>query len=280
MQICRTVSELRSTIDNLKLLGKKIGFVPTMGALHQGHMSLCKEAKMECDVVVVSIFVNPTQFNNPEDLAKYPRTETTDLHHLNAVSCDIVFLPAVEEMYPFPSSIVFSFGNIEQVLEGAFRPGHFSAVATVVSKLFHLVQPHLAYFGQKDLQQYLIIEQLVNQLSFPVILKCCPIVRAESGLALSSRNARIEASLLPDGYKIYQSLVLAKSLVQQGEKTAVVKSKIRQFYNPYSALELEYFEIVERDTLQSIEEIKDNNKIAICVAAYLGNVRLIDNILL
>lgn len=280
MQICTTVSELQSIIGHLKLLGKKIGLVPTMGALHLGHLSLCAQAKKECDILVASIFVNPTQFNNSEDLAKYPRTEALDLQLLETVSCDIVFIPTVAEVYPVPSTITFSFGKIEQVLEGAFRPGHFSGVATVVSKLFHMVQPHCAYFGQKDLQQYLIIEQLVNQFSFPLTLKCCAIERAESGLALSSRNARIEPSLLPHAANIYQSLVLAATLAKQEKSITEIKFEIQHFYSPYSALELEYFEIVDFKTLVSIEQIKPNQHIAICVAAYLGNVRLIDNVVI
>lgn len=279
MQICKTLTQLKDKISSIKKEGKVIGFVPTMGALHEGHLSLYQRCKTECDVVVASIFVNPIQFTNAIDLEKYPRTEAQDLALLKSVGCDVVFMPSVEEMYPETSTLVMSFGELEQVLEGKSRPGHFSGVGVVVAKLFHLVQPDRAYFGQKDLQQFLIIQRLVSQLSFPVTLICCDILRDTDGLALSSRNVRIAAPLRAQAANIYNSLQWAAHHINI-KNLAEIMNGIQQFYAPHTALDLEYFEIVDAHTLQAILPAKISSNIAICVAAHLGGVRLIDNFLI
>ncbi len=277
MQICKTLTELKQAIDVLKNNRKKIGFVPTMGALHQGHLSLYHRCKQECDVTVASIFVNPIQFTNAEDLTQYPRNETQDLQMLEAIGCNLVFMPSVVEMYPTPADIKIYFGTIEEKLEGKFRPGHFSGVGIVVSKLFHLIAPDVAYFGQKDLQQYLIIKMMVEQLSFAVKVVCCDIQREPDGLAMSSRNVRIAQQHRDDATSIYKSLLLAQSILLS-HSIHEIKKSIEQFYYPHSALKLEYFEIVDADTLEDISNIGINQSVAICVACQLGNVRLIDNL--
>ena len=278
MQICKTLSELKQAIDNLKKNRKKIGFVPTMGALHEGHLSLYHRCKAECEVTVASIFVNPIQFTNAEDLTKYPRNEAQDLQMLESVGCDLVFMPSVTEMYATPSEIKISFGALETKLEGKFRPGHFSGVGVVVSKLFHLIAPGVAYFGQKDLQQYLIIKMMVEQLSFDLKVVCCDIMREPDGLAMSSRNLRIAHEHRASAANIYKSLLLAQSMLQTNSIDEI-KESVNQFYSPNTPLVLEYFEIVDANSLESLVQITSNQKIAICVACQLGNVRLIDNIL-
>lgn len=279
MQICKTLTQLKDTISSIKSERKIIGFVPTMGALHEGHLSLYRRCKSECDVVVASIFVNPIQFTNAIDLEKYPRTEAQDLAMLESVGCDVVFMPSVEEMYAEKPTLTISFGEIEQVLEGKSRPGHFSGVGVVVAKLFHLVQPDRAYFGQKDLQQFLIIQRMVSQLSFPITLICCEILRDEDGLALSSRNARIPAPLRTQAAYIYKSLQLAAQYIKLN-KLSEIKQDILQFYAPNTDLKLEYFEIVDANTLQVVSAALPSSNLAICVAAYLGDIRLIDNFLI
>ncbi len=278
MQICKTLTELKQAIDPFKHHYKRIGFVPTMGALHEGHISLYQRCKSECDITVASIFVNPIQFNNEEDLKKYPRTEAHDLDMLKSVGCDIVFMPPVEVMYPETSEIKIFFGNIETTLEGQYRPGHFSGVGVVVSKLFNMVRPDVAYFGQKDLQQYLIIKFMVNQLSFPVEVVCCEIKREVDGLAMSSRNVRIAPEHRVDAAKIYQSLLSAQNLIQKSS-IENIKSQIAAFYAPNTFLELEYFEIVSAETLQPLQDVNSSTHIAICVACKLGAVRLVDNLI-
>lgn len=275
MQICTTLSELQKVLTLVKQKGQTVGFVPTMGALHEGHLSLYRRCQQECDVVVASIFVNPIQFTNAEDLQKYPRTEAQDLELLEGVGCDIAFLPSVTEMYPQASTLKISFGELESVLEGKYRPGHFSGVGVVVAKLFHMVQPDVAYFGQKDLQQFLIIQQMVDQLSFPVKLVCCDISRDHDGLALSSRNVRIPAELRNQAAFIYQSLQeVSKQMPLSHEQ---LLKCIAPYYAPNTDLELEYFEAVDAQTLLPVHEDNLGHPIALCVAAHLGGVRLIDN---
>jgi pantoate--beta-alanine ligase len=259
---------------------KSIGFVPTMGALHQGHLSLIDRAKAENDVVVCSIFVNPTQFNNAEDLKKYPKTIEADKKLLEAHRCDILFLPDTDTMYPAPTQTSFSFGHLEQTMEGEHRAGHFNGVALIVSKLFHLVKPHRAYFGQKDLQQYLIINQLAQDLLFDLEVVCCPIVRESDGLAMSSRNLRLTSSHRPVASKIYEALMLAKHSLLEGYGVNKTKQTILKFFNDLSDLKLEYFEIVKSKTLEPVDVVEDTFQVSLCIAAFLGEIRLIDNVFL
>lgn len=253
-----------------------VGLVPTMGALHQGHLELVKAARAENDLVVCSIFVNPTQFNNPDDLSAYPRTLEADCRLLESVGCDIVFAPSVEEMYPYPLDLSLNFGTLETVMEGAFRPGHFNGVGIVVSKFFNLIQPHRAYFGQKDLQQTAIIKSLIRNLSYPIELRICPTVRESDGLAMSSRNVRLtpeERSIAPTIYRILNE---CKTALLVGTPVEVALKNARDAFSQQPAFRLEYIELVDADTLKPLNETGKAN--ALCVAVHLGNVRLIDNI--
>lgn len=258
----------------------KIGFVPTMGALHEGHLSLIQRAKEENEISAASIFVNPTQFNNLEDLAKYPRTVEKDLELLEQSGCDMVFLPSVEEMYPTPAVLRFDFGNVERVLEGRFRPGHFNGVGIVVSKLFHMVQPAKAYFGLKDLQQCAVINRMVKDLSFPLDLVFCPTVRAADGLALSSRNARLSPVSRNLAPFIYSSLQEGKKQLLAGRTPAEVKQSIADLYATRPEFTLEYYEIVAFETLEDLDTYLPEIQTAVVIAAHLDGVRLIDNVIL
>lgn len=257
----------------------KIGLVPTMGALHEGHLSLLQRAKEENEKCAVSIFVNPTQFNNPEDLAKYPRTVERDLELLEKAGCDMVFLPSVEEMYPEPAVLRFDFGSLEKVLEGEFRPGHFNGVGIVVSKLFHMIQPERAYFGLKDMQQCAVINRMVKDLIFPLELVFCPTVRAEDGLALSSRNARLSPTARAQAPWVYASLVEGKHLLESGKTPEEVKKAVAERYAEHPEFTLEYYEIVAFDTLESLSHYEPGVKTALVLAAHLDGVRLIDNLI-
>lgn len=273
MRVCRTVIETQNYLKS-----NSIGFVPTMGALHSGHISLIKQAKQENGLCVCSIFVNPTQFNNPEDLVKYPRTLEADLQKLEEAGCDVVFVPEVSEMYPKAVNLEFNFGALEHLLEGKFRPGHFNGVGIVVSKLFHIVKPTRAYFGQKDLQQCAIVNRLVNDLSFGIELRFCDTVRELDGLAMSSRNTRLGELERSQAPFLYQSILEAKKLLTEKQNVNEVLSLVDEMYAQKPEFEIEYFEIVDFETLEKIEEYKPENKTAIVLAAYLGGVRLIDNI--
>lgn len=277
MQVFHTIQDLRKNLANLRLQGKSIGFVPTMGALHQGHLELVKRAMQENDCVVCSIYVNPTQFNNPEDLAKYPRILEEDKTMLQNMGCHILFAPNDAEMYPKPTQTKFQFGNLEMVMEGKFRAGHFNGVAIVVSKLFHIVMPRKAYFGQKDLQQYLIIKSLVEDLAFPIELVCCPIVRESNGLAMSSRNRRLSRHEQEIATHLFKALKIAEELLKSAS-TNQIKTKVADYLSKFPEIKLEYFEIVDGETLECIE-LPTPKAIALCIAAFVGGVRLIDNIL-
>lgn len=277
MELFSTVSTLSQAIDSQKAKGKKIGFVPTMGALHEGHLSLVRRAGKESDIVVVSIFVNPTQFNNKEDLQRYPRTLETDMQLLKDTPCTMVFAPSVEEVYPEEDKRVFNFGGISEVMEGQFRPGHFNGVAQVVSKLFDMVKPHKSYFGLKDFQQLAIINSMVEQLKLDVEVVPCEIVREEDGLAMSSRNALLETEERINAAHISRTLFEAvkneQKLSVEDLKKWVVKSIDE---NPF--LETEYFDIVDDRELKTITEWEQKvNKIG-CIAVHCGRVRLIDNV--
>lgn len=278
MQIFQNISKLRENLFAIQQQSKKIGFVPTMGALHQGHLSLIRQAKAENDVVVCSIYVNPTQFNNPQDLAKYPRLLDSDAEMLRSVDCDILFAPTDTEMYPEPTKVKFDFGFLETTMEGKFRPGHFNGVALVVSKLFHIVMPHKAYFGQKDLQQYLVIKQLTSDLSFPIEIVRCQIIREENGLAMSSRNKRLNTEQIQIASNIYKALQMAEKMLRT-HTPEQIQSQIQIFFSEIKEIELEYFEIADAYTLESITDLqKHSQPKALCIAAFVGEVRLIDNL--
>ncbi|OJJ20630.1 pantoate--beta-alanine ligase [marine bacterium AO1-C] len=280
MLIFENTAELQKYLKSERHQQRSIGFVPTMGALHQGHLSLIEKAKENNDIVVCSIFVNPTQFNNTQDLAKYPRTISQDQELLAKQGCDVLFLPEKKTMYPNPTTTTFSFGNLENTMEGAHRAGHFNGVALIVSKLFHLVQPNQAYFGQKDLQQYLIIRQFSQDLFFNTEVICCPIVREKDGLAMSSRNLRLTPSERTIAPKIHEALQLAKQSLLAGKSVHNTKNTIQNFFTDLKVLDLEYFEIVKSITLEPIDYVDDSFQISLCIAAFLGEVRLIDNVFL
>jgi len=257
---------------------RKIGFVPTMGALHEGHLALIKKAKEENEITVCSIFVNPTQFNNPEDLKKYPRTLSKDVAMLESVECDLLFVPIASEMYAAKTVMKFDFGYLENILEGKFRPGHFNGVGVIVAKLFNIVKPNNAYFGQKDIQQVAVVKTMVDYLNFDLNLKVCETIREKDGLAMSSRNRRLSEKGREIAPKIYESLEMAKNLLISGKSILETKSEIEKFYSKNAEITLEYFEIADADTLEILDvEIKPN-KTALVVAAYLEEVRLIDNL--
>ena len=272
-------SELISILENYKKEGKKIGFVPTMGALHEGHLSLVKESKKQSDITVVSIFVNPTQFNDPEDLKRYPRTLEKDLELLKTENCDVVFAPSVEEIYPEPDTRKFDFGYLETVMEGAKRPGHFNGVGQVVSRLFDIIKPHKAFFGMKDFQQIAIIRNMVHQLHYNIEIISCPIIREENGLAKSSRNMLLDEDHKKNAPHIYATLKKAKELVSQ-KNVSEIKQWISDEINNNPYLETEYVEIVDEMTLQVTKEWEEKGNKVVCVAVYAGKIRLIDNIVL
>lgn len=277
MQVFKHKKELSDHIGQLRRQGKTIGFVPTMGALHEGHLSLMEKARKENDVLVVSIFVNPIQFNNKSDLQVYPRNLEADKKRLESVPCDLLFVPTEEEMYPEPVTEKYDFGELETVMEGAFRPGHFKGVAVVVKRLFDIVMPHRAYFGEKDFQQLTIIKKLVAMEKLPVQIIPCPIVREANGLAMSSRNERLTADQRQEAAFIFKTLQTAKK-----RKGDICPSPLKQMvYNLFDAnkhLRLEYFEIADELTLKPITAWSQSNGMIAFVAAWMGEVRLIDNL--
>jgi len=277
MEIIDNKNSLQNILKDLKKQGSSVGFVPTMGALHEGHLSLIKRSNKENNITVVSIFVNPTQFNDQEDYKRYPRIISDDIKKLERVKCDFLFTPTKEEMYPEEDKREFDFGNLDKVMEGAHRPGHFRGVALIVSKLFEIVNPHKAYFGEKDFQQVAIIKHLTKQLDFDIDIISCPIVREEDGLAMSSRNTllsedqRKNVSLIS---KILFESVNKMKLVSLSETKDWVIRKINE--NPF--LKVEYFEIVDSESLEPIMDWNQSNNITGCIAVHVGNIRLIDNI--
>lgn len=279
MRVFNEINSLRDILFQYKTEKKSIGLVPTMGALHAGHLSLIKESIKECDITVCTIYVNPTQFSNASDLEKYPNTIDHDLRLLKEFNCDIVFCPQGEIMYSTGNQITFDFGQLDKVMEGEFRSGHFSGVATIVSKFLNIIQPTVAYFGQKDLQQFAIINRLVKNLLFNTKLKCIPIVRENNGLALSSRNMRLTSIGKREALILYESLMFAKQELKKGGSISEIKSKINLKFAP-SIAELEYFEVINSDTFEPVNVISGNVSIALCIAGYVENVRLIDNIFL
>lgn len=277
MQVVKTISELKSLISGFKNEGKVVGLVPTMGALHAGHKSLVDCARKENDIVVVSVFVNPTQFNNKQDLATYPRTEAADCRLLEAAGADVVFMPSVEEVYPEPDTRVFDLGAVAEVMEGAHRPGHFNGVAQIVSKLFAMVNPDRAYFGEKDFQQIAVIRKMVELEGFKLEIVACPIKREEDGLALSSRNVRLTAEqrmLAPNIFRILKESCNFASTHTVEETIAYVTDSL----NALPQMEVEYYEIVDGSTMQPVRSWDASSHIVGCITVYCGEVRLIDNI--
>lgn len=279
MEILTTAAALQAHTENWRRAGQQIGLVPTMGALHEGHLQLVRAAAAECDVVVASIFVNPTQFNNPDDFRLYPRLPEADAALLAPAGCTALFLPSVAEMYPRPSVVQFNFGPLERVMEGEHRPGHFNGVATVVSKLFHLSRPHRAYFGQKDFQQVAIVRQLISDLAFDLELVAFPTVREPDGLAMSSRNRRLSPEARTLAPRLYQSLQAAAELIRAGQTPpAAVQAAVREQLGTVPGLELEYIAVVDAHSLQPLAGWDSGRPVALCLAAHLGGVRLIDNV--
>lgn len=276
MEIFKQIAPLKAFIGGIKRHGKSIGLVPTMGALHSGHLSLIEASKSQNPLTIATIYVNPTQFNNPVDLEKYPKTLEQDIRMLQDAGCDAVFCPDDDEMYGQPSLLKVEFGLMDKVMEGKFRPGHFSGVAVVVSKLFNIIQPDSAYFGQKDWQQFAIIRQLVDELKFNLTLKSVPIVREPDGLAMSSRNLRLNQTQRAHANIYFQALTWAKKELQKGTDLQVVKQGAKEMVDQTPEMRLEYLELADRKYLNILERDNDNTGI-LCIAGYAGDVRLIDN---
>lgn len=276
MQVIKKIKDLKQEIKSQRNQGKTIGFVPTMGALHEGHLYLVDCAAQENDIVIVSVFVNPIQFNNPEDLKKYPRNLEKDSELLSRHNTDYIFAPDSYEMYPEQVTKTYDFGNLDKVMEGKFRPGHFNGVAVVVHRLFDIVEPDKAYFGEKDFQQLTVIRQLVKQENIPVEIIGCKIIREENGLAMSSRNQRLSPDLREKASLIYKTL---KKAVEKSKNQTVLQVKrfVEERLKELN-INMEYFEIVDSDTLQSIKDWQESQNPRGCIAAYIGDVRLIDNI--
>lgn len=277
MKVIHTIKDLQAELSVLKAQGKKVGLVPTMGALHAGHASLVKRSVNENEVTVVSVFVNPTQFNDKNDLVKYPRTLDDDCKLLEACGATYAFAPSVEEMYPEPDTRQFSYAPLDTVMEGAFRPGHFNGVCQIVSKLFEAVKPHRAYFGEKDFQQLAIIREMVSQMQFDLEIVGCPIVREEDGLALSSRNARLSAEERENALKISQTLFKSRTFAATHTVSETLKF-VEDAITAVPGLRLEYFEIVDGNTLQKVDNWNQTSYVVGCITVFCGDVRLIDNI--
>lgn len=276
METISTVAELRAAVAKAKENGAKVGLVPTMGALHAGHKSLIDRARRECDFVVVSVFVNPTQFNNANDLQTYPRTVEADCSLLEAAGVDVAFVPSVEEVYPEPDTRQFELGSVAEVMEGAMRPGHFNGVCQVVSKLFDFATPDKAYFGEKDFQQIAVIRKMVELINSPVEIISCPIMRESDGLALSSRNVRLSEEQRAAAPQIHEILSDNAELAGEGvTDVEALKEMVVTELNAIDGMEVEYYEIVDPITLQQTDNISEAVG---CVTVWMGDVRLIDNI--
>lgn len=276
MVVVKTIKELKDLLNSFGE-NRKVGFVPTMGALHAGHVSLIERCVNENDVSVVSIFVNPTQFNDKKDLEKYPRTLDADCKLLEGKGVDIIFAPAVEEMYPEEDKRVFDFSPLDKVMEGKCRPGHFNGVAQIVSKLFDAVNPDRAYFGEKDFQQVAIIKEMVHQLRYDIEIKACPIKREDDGLALSSRNSLLSPEERSQAVNISKTLFASKKYADT-HTVDETKSYVESLIAESPLLKTEYFTIVDGDTLQDIKNWEDTDFAVGCIAVFCGNIRLIDNI--
>jgi len=278
MRTIRSILDIKNVISEYHQMNYSIGFVPTMGALHDGHLSLISKAKQENDICICSIFVNPTQFNNTEDLKKYPRQENADIKLLEELNCDIVFIPTIEEMYPKgDKSFTFNFGELENVMEGKFRPGHFNGVGTIVKKLLEIIEPNKAYFGKKDYQQLLIIKSVCEQYKIDAEIIGCEIVREKDGLAMSSRNQRLSQQQRNEAPFIFSVLDYA-SIMGRRMQVSVLKEWVAKKINANDEMELEYFEVCDANDLSIIEEWGNSQKAMGFIVVNMGNVRLIDNV--
>lgn len=278
MEIIRDIPGLRHYIEQLKTEKKIIGFVPTMGALHNGHLELIRKSVQQNDLTICSLFVNPTQFNNPSDLKNYPRKSDEDIALLEESKCHAVFMPSAEIMYEENYVLNFDFGYLEKIMEGKFRPGHFKGVGLIVTKLFNLIQPNKAYFGRKDLQQLTIIKTLVKELFFNIEIVAVDTVREKDGLAMSSRNNLLTKQERKKAHDLFNALLEAKQKLNNGESVIKVKQFVKEYFTLKSAIVLEYFEIVYTSSLKNVTEIHEKSNVSLCIAGYLGKVRLIDNI--
>ena len=278
MKVIRTEAEWKPIWATIFKENKQLGFVPTMGALHQGHLDLVAKSTASMDFTIVSIFVNPTQFNSSEDFQKYPQTLEADLAQLDAAGADYVFVPSVTTLYPQPTRLAFDFGDLERVLEGEFRPGHFNGVGLVVSKLFHLIQPTRAFFGQKDLQQVAVIKRLVQDLSFGLSIEVVPTRREKDGLAMSSRNIRLNPEERQQALLLYQQLSLAKERLLAGETWKQIQTDTAAAFSSAANSKLEYFALLHPETFEIFDTFTQEDARSLCIAAYVGPVRLIDNL--
>lgn len=271
---------LKNYLKKQRLGGKNIGLTPTMGALHQGHAALVKAAQQRGLLTVATIYVNPAQFNNPTDLEKYPRNLEQDKQLLKQWGCDVLFCPSDALMYPeFPPQLQMHFGYLESVMEGKFRPGHFGGVGLVLSKLFHLISPHVAFFGQKDLQQFQVVKKLVDELFFEIELVMVPTERTADGLALSSRNQRLNAEEQQTALHLYRALTLAKENLLTQSDVSATKQLIAHYFDGLENILLEYFEIVDAENFKEVIDVSKHRQVALCIAGHVNGVRLIDNLL-
>jgi len=281
MKVLRTIEELRNELKELRLQRKEISFVPTMGYLHEGHLSLLRYAKQNSDFCVVSIFVNPTQFGPNEDFNRYPRDEQRDLNLLEKENCDFVFIPSAQEMYGEDYQTYVKVRKYSEILEGEFRPTHFEGVTTVVIKLFNIVQPDFAVFGQKDAQQAFIIQKMVDDLNVPVRIDVLPIVRESDGLAMSSRNVYLNEEERKQALCLFNGIKLAEKLFNEGERSAkkLIES-VKDFISQYPLAKIDYVEIVDKKNFNKVEALKDGSEYYLLLAVRIGNTRLIDNTIL
>ena len=278
MKIAKTKTELYNYLSLLKIGNVKLGLVPTMGALHNGHISLVNQSKTKCDFTVVSIFVNPTQFNNVNDLLKYPKPIEQDIKMLEEAGCDLLFHPDADEIYSTNEVWNYEVGELDSLLEGEFRPGHYQGVTQIVFKLFDLIKPQFAFFGQKDYQQFLVIQKMNLDLGLGIEIEACPIIREADGLAMSSRNIRLNADERKTALIIYQSLVFLKNNFNKFPLNQLL-AKAKKLYDGEDLLKLEYLKICNIQTLKEVEE--KNNEVCIAlIACFVGETRLIDNMIL
>lgn len=278
MLVVRKIKEMQKLADDFRMRGKIIGVVPTMGYLHDGHLSLVKIAREKSDVVVLTIFVNPLQFAPNEDYDRYPRDFERDKKLAENAGVDVIFYPEVKEMYPDNFLTYVEVEKITKVLEGEFRPTHFRGVTTVVAKLFNITKPHIAVFGQKDAQQAVIIKQMVRDLNFDIDIIVAPIVREPDGLAMSSRNTYLSESERKDATVLYQSLKLAEKMIKEGErKSEIVISKMRELISSKPTAKIDYIAVVDPETFEQVETLKEGNEYLIALAVRIGSTRLIDN---
>jgi len=281
MLLFKKVEDLQAHLHKIHSKGKTIGLAPTMGALHQGHLSLIRQCKQRKDYSVCSIFVNPTQFNETADLEKYPRTIERDIELLTSVGNDVLFMPSVKEVYPpgLQTAVNLDFGSLAKVMEGAHRPGHFEGMAQVVNRLMDIVGPHRIYMGQKDFQQFTIVESMIRQLEKNIELVVCPIIREESGLAMSSRNLRLLAEDREQAPLLHQMLCFAKEQMHSLSPSEI-KAQVMEKLSAPASFKPEYFEIADGYTLQAIEDFAQHDYVVACTAVWAGDVRLIDNMIL